>query len=63
MSLGIQAMCTICETSNYLLKLTEEPLDPMECLNFVQDAKAGGNYLFIGTTRKNEGDTPISGYV
>jgi molybdopterin synthase catalytic subunit len=33
------------------IKITSEPLDINEALEFCSDSEAGGNFLFAGTTR------------
>jgi molybdopterin synthase catalytic subunit len=44
-----------------LVRLTEEPLDPVEALAFVQAASAGGVVLFAGTVRDHSDAGTVSG--
>lgn len=59
--LQTKAMCCVRETSKFLLKITSEPLDVTESISFIEDVHAGGNFIFLGTTRKQEGHSQITG--
>jgi molybdopterin synthase catalytic subunit len=42
------------------ISLTYDPLDVQECLHFTRSPTAGANVLFLGTTRNNFDNRPVS---
>ena len=48
-------------TEQFLVRLTDQPLDPAEALAFVADPKAGGAVLFSGTVRDHSEAGEVTG--
>jgi molybdopterin synthase catalytic subunit len=44
-----------------MIRLTEEPLDPLDALAFVADQSAGGIVLFSGSVRNHSDAGPVTG--
>jgi molybdopterin synthase catalytic subunit len=44
-----------------LVRVTDQPLDPNEALEFVADPAAGGTVLFSGTVRDHSDAGPVTG--
>jgi molybdopterin synthase catalytic subunit len=47
--------------ANLLVRVTDEPLDPNEAMDFVADPAAGGTVLFSGTVRDHSDGGPVTG--